>query len=232
MVTDMLTYSGDLGARGTGVFLASHLRRGGPEALAAASARVFLGLQLSCAQCHDHPTDTRYKQDDFYGLVAYFAKTRFKQDKQDRSAFIVAKPRGAARFKRPGASDETVVQPRFLGRTVSRASDDESPREMPARSDRRFGSVREGGRRAHLGAACSARASSTRGTTWVGRTTATTPSCCAGWRDDFRAAAPTSSGCSGCSCCRAPMGSSSSTGGAPAAPRAAAGVRARARSAG
>jgi hypothetical protein len=134
MVTDMLTYSGDLGARGTGVFLASHLRRGGPEALAAASARVFLGLQLSCAQCHDHPYDARYKQDDFYGLVAYFATTRFKQDKQDGSAFIVAKPRGVASFKRPGASDETVVPPRFLGRAVTPRSDHESPREIVAQT--------------------------------------------------------------------------------------------------
>jgi len=93
MATEMLTYSGDLGARGTGVFLASHLRRGGPDALATTTARVFLGLQLSCAQCHDHPTDGRYKQDDFYGLVAYFAKTRFKQDGGYR---ILPKPRGAA----------------------------------------------------------------------------------------------------------------------------------------
>ena len=116
MVTQMLTFSGELGPGSPGVFLASHLRGGGPESLASASARVFLGVQLSCAQCHDHPTDRRYKQDDFYGLVAYFSKTRFKQDGR---YVILAKPRGVAAFKRPGASDDVVVEPRFLGRTVA-----------------------------------------------------------------------------------------------------------------
>ena len=115
MVTEMLTFSGELGAGSPGVFVASHLRAGGPETLAATSARVFLGVQLSCAQCHDHPTDTRYKQDDFYGLVAYFAKTRFKQDGGYR---ILPKPRGAAAFRRPGTSDDVVVPPRFLGRPL------------------------------------------------------------------------------------------------------------------
>ena len=134
MVIEMLTYSGDLGARGAGVFLASQLRRGGPEMLAATTARVFLGLQLSCAQCHDHPYDARYKQDDFYGLVAYFATTRFKQDKQDGSAFIVAKPRGVASFKRPGDSNDTVVPPRFLGRTLTARNDYESLREILAQT--------------------------------------------------------------------------------------------------
>lgn len=29
-----------------------------PEDLAAATSRVFLGVRLECAQCHDHPFDT------------------------------------------------------------------------------------------------------------------------------------------------------------------------------
>ena len=126
----MLTFSGDLGAGSPGVFVASHLRAGGPETLASASARVFLGVQLSCAQCHDHPTDTRYKQDDFYGLVAYFAKTRFKQDGGYR---ILPKPRGAAGFKRAGTGDEVVAEPRFLGRPLAPIGG-ESLRDTAARA--------------------------------------------------------------------------------------------------
>lgn len=45
-----------------------------PKVRADAFGRFFLGIQLSCAQCHDHPLD-RWTQDDFYGFAAIFAKT-------------------------------------------------------------------------------------------------------------------------------------------------------------
>jgi len=44
-----------------------------PEMLAAETSRIFLGLRLECAQCHDHPFD-RWKQKDFWGVAAYFAQ--------------------------------------------------------------------------------------------------------------------------------------------------------------
>lgn len=43
-----------------------------PENLASAYARVFLGVRLACAQCHDHPF-TNWKQKDFWGLAAFFS---------------------------------------------------------------------------------------------------------------------------------------------------------------
>lgn len=46
-----------------------------PMALAGATAQVFLGVRVACAQCHDHPFDS-WTQHDFYGLAAYFGKTR------------------------------------------------------------------------------------------------------------------------------------------------------------
>ena len=46
-----------------------------PEKLAAATARIFLGLQIECAQCHNHPFD-HWKQEDFWGYAAFFARTR------------------------------------------------------------------------------------------------------------------------------------------------------------
>lgn len=44
-----------------------------PSELAASSSRVFLGLQIRCAECHDHPF-TDWKQNDFWGLAAFFAR--------------------------------------------------------------------------------------------------------------------------------------------------------------
>lgn len=43
-----------------------------PENLAAATARMFLGVRLECAQCHDHPFDD-WKQEQFWGYAAFFA---------------------------------------------------------------------------------------------------------------------------------------------------------------
>ncbi|WP_205855047.1 DUF1549 domain-containing protein [Pirellula sp. SH-Sr6A] len=71
MATELVLALGD--AREVG---ATHFTRSYPDPKARADAfgRFFLGIQLSCAQCHDHPLD-RWTQDDFHGLAAIFAKT-------------------------------------------------------------------------------------------------------------------------------------------------------------
>jgi len=44
-----------------------------PEETMVAVSRIFLGTQLACAQCHDHPKD-KWTQLDFYGMAAFFAR--------------------------------------------------------------------------------------------------------------------------------------------------------------
>ncbi|QDU79205.1 hypothetical protein Pla110_09100 [Polystyrenella longa] len=44
-----------------------------PEELARSTSRTFLGVQLDCAQCHDHPFDD-WKQTDFWSFAAFFAQ--------------------------------------------------------------------------------------------------------------------------------------------------------------
>jgi hypothetical protein len=46
-----------------------------PENLAAATTRVFLGVKLECAQCHDHPF-ANWKRDQFWSFTAFFAGIR------------------------------------------------------------------------------------------------------------------------------------------------------------
>lgn len=46
-----------------------------PSELAANTSRAFLGVQIRCAECHDHPF-TDWKQSDFWGLAAFFARVR------------------------------------------------------------------------------------------------------------------------------------------------------------
>jgi hypothetical protein len=46
-----------------------------PEELAAAASRVFLGIRLECAQCHDHPF-AHWKREQFWSQAAFFAGLR------------------------------------------------------------------------------------------------------------------------------------------------------------
>src|SRR4029079_13605115 len=96
MAREMLTFSGEIQPSGPGVFVASHVKGGGAETMASVTARLFLGVQIQCAQCHDHPYDDRYKQEDFYGLVAYFARTKTKQEKPAVAAGMVPARSAAA----------------------------------------------------------------------------------------------------------------------------------------
>lgn len=61
-----------------------------PEKLASSTARIFLGLQIECAQCHDHPFD-HWKQRDFWGYAAFFAQLR-------QPEMANPNPRGRARL--------------------------------------------------------------------------------------------------------------------------------------
>jgi hypothetical protein len=52
-----------------------YLDRGGdPNLLTRDVGRLFLGLDLQCAQCHDHPLIDDYKQSHYYGLFAFFSR--------------------------------------------------------------------------------------------------------------------------------------------------------------
>lgn len=45
---------------------------GKPETSASAVSRVFLGVRIGCAECHHHPFAS-WKQQDFWGMAAFFA---------------------------------------------------------------------------------------------------------------------------------------------------------------
>jgi hypothetical protein len=45
-----------------------------PENIAASVARVFLGVRIECAQCHNHPF-AKWKREDFWGMAAFFKGT-------------------------------------------------------------------------------------------------------------------------------------------------------------
>ncbi len=54
-----------------------------PMALAAATSQVFLGVRMSCAQCHDHPFD-KWSQKQFYEFAGFFGKSRTVRKRRSR----------------------------------------------------------------------------------------------------------------------------------------------------
>ncbi len=49
--------------------------QGKPEDLSGTASKIFLGVQIQCAQCHDHKTE-KWKQTDFRSFTACFVNTR------------------------------------------------------------------------------------------------------------------------------------------------------------
>jgi hypothetical protein len=127
IVRALLTAEGDCrfddeGKNGALFFLASHFGQDADNELAAETARVFMGIQVQCAQCHDHPSD-QWKRVQFHELAGFFARLRQRPVRADNKPVgieLVSLPRGE--HEMPGKEDPKkgyLTPPRFLdGKTA------------------------------------------------------------------------------------------------------------------
>ena len=60
--------------------------------------RVFFGMDIECAQRHDHPNITGYKQADYYGIHAFLVRS-FQFAAKDKKPVFAEKAEGEATFK-------------------------------------------------------------------------------------------------------------------------------------
>ncbi len=68
-VKELVTADGETRDNGAGYYL---MRYGhSPTLLTSHTSRLFLGLPMQCAECHDHKTEA-WLQEDFYGIAAFF----------------------------------------------------------------------------------------------------------------------------------------------------------------
>lgn len=70
MAYELITAKGSNKENGAVNFTLSHLEFGAVP-LTSMTTRVFLGQQIQCTQCHDHPSND-WKQADFWGINAFF----------------------------------------------------------------------------------------------------------------------------------------------------------------
>ena len=61
-------------------------------------SRVFLGRNIQCAQCHDHPIIDDYKQADYYGILAFTNRSFLFPNATAPTAVIAEKGEGDATF--------------------------------------------------------------------------------------------------------------------------------------
>lgn len=77
--------------------------------------RLVFGMDLQCAQCHDHPSVDDYLQADYYGLYAFVLRSKVFADPKNKAARQIAETaEGEANFKSvfTGHSGDKV-QPRL-----------------------------------------------------------------------------------------------------------------------
>ncbi len=95
-----------------------------PVLMADDVAQVFLGTRIQCAQCHHHPFE-KWSQNDYYGMVSFFARLGRKTPNGSASEPMVYTQRGGeARNPRTSQS----IPPRPLDGPVMQVPPGDDPR--------------------------------------------------------------------------------------------------------
>jgi hypothetical protein len=92
-----------------------------PNILTRDLGRVLFGMDLQCAQCHDHPLIDDYYQADYYGLYAFVLRSSLFTDAKAKKALIGEKADGEASYKSvfTGDAGDNVLPRLPKGATVA-----------------------------------------------------------------------------------------------------------------
>jgi Protein of unknown function (DUF1549)/Protein of unknown function (DUF1553) len=104
IAAEFITAKGDVRENGTTAIQMA--QDGRTEETTAEISRIFLGIQIQCCQCHDHPYDS-WKREQFHELAAFFPRIAVRQVQSPikRSFEVVADDRPPGR-RRPNANAE------------------------------------------------------------------------------------------------------------------------------
>jgi hypothetical protein len=111
---------------------------GNPIEIAATTSRVFLGVQIQCAQCHDAKSEP-WKREQFHELVAFFGRAKLVQHKDvtGRGTPYAIEGRADGQYQMTDKKDLSrliAMTPRFLtGESISADMSDVERRAALAR---------------------------------------------------------------------------------------------------
>ena len=129
IVRDLITATGKVDDVPAATFVGYH--DADPTSLAGETSRIFLGQQIGCAQCHDHPFD-HWERAQFHELAAFFARVRSKLPHNDGGATVVTSAE-KGEYLMPNMEDPrkkgSQMQPGFLnGQSLKKGQSDERRR--------------------------------------------------------------------------------------------------------
>ncbi len=75
--------------------------------------RLWFGVDLQCAQCHDHPHINSYRQSDYYGLYAALLRSSLFKDAAGK-AFVAEKADGEHEFVSVFTEDKGTAKARLI----------------------------------------------------------------------------------------------------------------------
>ncbi|MCX7385805.1 MAG: DUF1549 domain-containing protein [Planctomycetota bacterium] len=84
ITTALLTASGPVNEHGASALIFAH--EGVAEEVSAEASRIFLGIQIQCANCHDHPWDS-WKREQFHEFAAFFPRVSVRRDRNSDNMF-------------------------------------------------------------------------------------------------------------------------------------------------
>lgn len=115
LVTKLVTASGPQDQNGAVTYL---LANPTVDKMTDSTTRLFLGVQLQCAQCHNHPF-TGWKQSEYWAMAAFFMKTRpdnvNKAGKTGTSPGLSESNNDKGRGKGQLPESAKIVPAKFLG---------------------------------------------------------------------------------------------------------------------
>lgn len=133
VVRDLITATGASNENPATHYALRFQKNGKASEFAGNAMRNFQGIQIQCAECHDHPY-TAWKQTDFWGVAAFFGRVGARREKppegepKKQMPYIVFdQAKGQTRLPAPPGETGALALPKFITGEVCN----------PERADRR-----------------------------------------------------------------------------------------------
>jgi hypothetical protein len=104
----IITATGDVRENGATALMMA--QTADPNDTAAEVSRIFLGIQIQCAQCHNHPTD-HWKREEFHQFAAFFPRVGIRPDRgAEKKSFDVISIERPHQKRFPGSPEEATLE--------------------------------------------------------------------------------------------------------------------------